>query len=283
MRERSTNPDITLTELREEGKLGKYERAAIDWGAKAMMHTDGFTARPVWMQAYTKKLNSGSTEQEAIDYADTIIRRTLGSGRVTDVASMQRGGPVFRLFTAFQGFFNTQFNQWMREYNIDRRLFTEGEYKDLALRVTSFVASKYLIACLANVALALEPPFEDDDNDGYNNYAKELLHYPMSLIGIYGAMANELMDRTLGVKSYGYRMSIIQSSAEKIFRTGSKLGKVAEGDFESALEGLTDIAGIGLGVPAQLNRLFWNAYDIFVNDMEPEWGDLTTRRPKRKR
>jgi len=283
MRERSTTPDITLAQVREEGKLNKFERSAMEWGAKAMMYTDGVTARPVWMQAYTKKINAGATEQEAIDFADTIIRRTLGSGRATDVASLQRGEPIYRLFTAFQGFFNTQFNQWAREYNIDRRLLAEGNTAEAVQRITAFVASKYLAACLFNLIFALQNPFADDDKDEYLNYTTELIHYPMSLIGIYGAVANEFIDQSLGMKSYGYRMSIIQSSLEKIYRAGGKTRKMIEGDFETGLEGITEIAGMAYGVPAQLNRLFWNAYDIFVNGMDPRLEDLTTRRPKRER
>ena len=283
MRERSTTPDITLAQLREEGKLNKFERSAMEWGAKAMMYTDGVTARPVWMQAYTKKINSGATEQEAIDFADTVIRRTLGSGRETDVASLQRGEPIYRLFTAFQGFFNTQFNQWAREYNIDRRLLAEGNTAEAVQRITAFVASKYLAACLFNLIFALENPFADDDKDGYLNYTTELVHYPMSLIGIYGAVANQVIDQSLGMKSYGYRMSIIQSSLEKIYRAGGKTRKMIDGDFETGLEGITDVVGMAAGVPAQLNRLFWNAYDIFANGMDPRLEDLASRRPKRER
>lgn len=283
MRERSTTPDITLAQLREEGKLNKLERSAMEWGAKAMMYTDGLTARPVWMQAYTKKINAGATEQEAIDFADTVIRRTLGSGRVTDVASLQRGEPIYRLFTAFQGFFNTQFNQWVREYNVDMRLLSEGNTAEAVQRITAFVASKYLAACMFNLLLSLENPFADDDDDEYKNYTTELIHYPMSLIGIYGAVTNEIIDSTLGMKSYGYRMSIIQSSVEKMFRTSGKIRKMVEGNFEEGLEGISDLAGMYYGVPAQMNRLFWNAYDIFVNGMDPRLEDLATRRPKRER
>ena len=282
MRSRSETPDITLAQLREEGKLNEYERTAMEWGARAMMYTDGLTARPVWMQAYTKKINSGATEQEAIDFADTIIRRTLGSGRVTDVASLQRGTPTFKLFTAFQGFFNTQFNQWMREYNIDKRLWKEGNTNEAINRITSFVASKYLAACLFNILLALENPFDDDD-DKLNNLEKEILHYPMSLVGIFGPIANFMVDKTLGLRAYSYRMSIIESSLDKVYRAGGKMGKMIDGDFAEGVEGLTDVVGIGLGVPAQMNRLVWHAYDIFVNDMDPEWRDLATRRPKRER
>ena len=65
-----------------------------------------------------QEIRAGAGEAEAVDFANTVIRRTLGSSRVTEVAPLLRGGPMLKLFTTFQGFFNTQYNQWAREYNI---------------------------------------------------------------------------------------------------------------------------------------------------------------------
>lgn len=62
------------------------------------------TAKPVFAEAYMKKINEGKTEQEALDFANAVIRRTLGSSRIHDVSSLQRGSGLFRLFTMFQGF-----------------------------------------------------------------------------------------------------------------------------------------------------------------------------------
>lgn len=92
-------------------------------------YTDMMTAKPVFAEAYMKKINEGKTEQEALDFANTVIRRTLGSSRIHDVSSMQRNSGLFRLFTMFQGFFNTQFNQWDREAHIAKRLWNSGEKK----------------------------------------------------------------------------------------------------------------------------------------------------------
>lgn len=284
MRERSVLPDITLRDLYAEGKMNKLERKTVEWGTKVLVYTDNFTAKPIWLQAYMKKINSGASEREAVDFADLIIRRTLGSSRITDVSSLQRGGKLFKLFTTFQGFFNTQFNQWVREANIDMRLWKEGHKGKAAMNMTAFIAAKYLVFCLVNLALAFEDPFEEDD-DEWLQISKELTHYPMSLMGPIGQAGNALLDQMLGMRSYGYRMSAIQSSIDSSLRMGSKLHKIIADDdpLSDLIEPATGLAGTVIGVPQQFNKWFFNAYDILFNDMDAEFGDFYRRRPKRER
>lgn len=284
MRERSVLPDITLRDLYAEGKMNKLERQTVKWGTKMLVYTDNLTAKPIWLQAYMKKINSGAGEREAVDFADLVIRRTLGSSRITDVSSLQRGGKLFKLFTTFQGFFNTQFNQWVREANIDMRLWNEGHKGKAALNMTAFVAAKYAVFCLVNLALAFEDPFEEDE-DEWLQISKELTHYPLSLMGPIGQAGNALLDQMLGMKSYGYRMSAIQSTIDSSLRMGKKLHKIIADDdpLSDLIEPATGLAGTVIGVPQQLNKWFFNAYDILFNDMDAEFGDVYRRRPKKER
>ena len=285
MKERSVLPDISLRDMKDESrKLNPVEQVTVEFGTKALVFTDNLSAIPVWIQAYQKKINVGVSEQEAVLFADTVIRRTLGSSRITDVAPIQRGSALMKLFTTFQGFFNTQFNQWQREFGIFGREWSAGRKAEASKRIVAFAAAKYFMFCLLNLAFALEPPFEEDD-DGWVKYSKELLQYPMSLLGPAGQVANALVSYMVGMRTYGYRMTAVQGSFDQMFRTGAKLGKVIQGkaEPEEAVEPLANLGGLIAGVPAQFNKLFFNAYDIVVNDMEPQWGDIYRRRPKRER
>lgn len=285
MKERSIVPDISMRDIKDEGrKLNPVERIAVEFGTNVLVATDNISAIPIWAQAYQKKINAGASEQEAVLFADTVIRRTLGSSRITDVAPIQRGSALMKLFTTFQGFFNTQFNQWQREFGIFGREWSAGRKAEASKRIVAFAAAKYFMFCLLNLALALEPPFEEDD-DGWVKYGKELLQYPMSLLGPVGQVANTLVSNMVGMRTYGYRMTAVQGAFEQLERTGAKLGKVIQGKAESeeAVEPLANLGGLIAGVPAQFNKLFFNAYDIVVNDMEPQWGDIYRRRPKRER
>lgn len=285
MKERSTVPDISMRDIKDEGrKLNPVEKITVEFGTNVLVATDNISAIPVWLQAYQKKINAGASEQDAVLFADTVIRRTLGSSRITDVAPIQRGSALMKLFTTFQGFFNTQFNQWQREFGIFGRELSAGRKAEASKRIVAFAAAKYFMFCLLNLAFALEPPFEEDD-DGWVKYSKELLQYPMSLLGPAGQVANALVSYMVGMRTYGYRMTAVQGSFDQMFRTGAKLGKVIQGkaEPEEAVEPLANLGGLIAGVPAQFNKLFFNAYDIVVNDMEPQWGDIYRRRPKKER
>lgn len=285
MKERSVLPDISLRDMKDESrKLNPVEQVTVEFGTKALVFTDNLSAIPVWIQAYQKKINVGVSEQEAVLFADTVIRRTLGSSRITDVAPIQRGSALMKLFTTFQGFFNTQFNQWQREAGIFGREWSAGRKVEASKRIVAFAAAKYFMFCLLNLAFALEPPFEEDD-DEWTKYGKELLQYPMSLLGPVGQVANTLVSNMVGMRTYGYRMTAVQGSIEQAERTVKKISSVQKGNAEpeELIEPLANLGGLIAGVPAQFNKLFFNAYDIVVNDMEPQWGDIYRRRPKKER
>lgn len=277
MKERSVLPDISLRDMKEMESLNPIEKKAVEFGTRLLVATDNLFAIPVWMQAYGKKIRAGAGEAEAVDFANTVIRRTLGSSRVTEVAPLLRGGPMLKLFTTFQGFFNTQYNQWAREYNIFLK------EKDI-MRLTSFVGAKFVMFAFINLMLSAEDPFEED-KDEYQKISKELLTYPMSLAGPVGQVGNAIWSRALGMQTYGYRMTAVQGTIEQMERAAGKVQKVYQGkaDYDELVEPTATFVGTALGVPAQLNKLFFNGYDILFNGMDPEVGDIFRRRPKKER
>ena len=285
MRERTENPDITLREIKDEDNLNPVEKKAMEWGSKAMAYTDNFTAMPVWAQAYMKKINDGAKEQEAVDFADIVIRRTLGSSRLTDVSSLQRGGNLAKLFMMFQGFFNTQYNQWERQYGLAKKKFKKGDYWGMAQNICAFACGKWFAVCLLNLLLAIENPFEDDD-DEYMKVTKELMHYPISLLGPVGTVGNAVLDNAMGFSGYGYRMTAAESAINNVIRVAGKVNKVVtedDAELTDLVEPAATVGGYIVGAPGVINKLFFNAWDILYNDMEPEWGDLLKRRPARER
>lgn len=287
MRERSQAPDITLRDIQKRSDLDPIEKKTLKYGALLLGYTDMMTAKPVFAEAYMKKINEGKTEQEALDFANTVIRRTLGSSRIHDVSSLQRSSGLFRLFTMFQGFFNTQFNQWDREAHIVKRLWNSGEKKEMVERLVAFVSAKFLGVCLLNVAIAelsLTAPFEKDE-DGYRKLTKELINYPLSMGGPVVQAANVGVQTLLGMRNYGYRLTAVQGLMDKGFTVIRRAGKVARGE-----EGLGELAeqaayvfGAWRGVPAGIVNILFNSLDIAADDMDFELQDIYKRRPKSER
>lgn len=311
MRERAKAPDFALRQVMEENVLIKTDKIAngkvkagankvkdsaewlegkfLEWGAKLLTTTDNLTAVPVWWQAYTKKIQAGASEQEAVDFADTVIRRTLGSTRIQDVASVQRGSGFYKLFNAFQGFFNTQFNQWYREYKIDKKLFSEKEYKEAFTRVVQFALSKWLIACLANTiigSLSFIKPFEKDEKKKWRDITQELITYPLVVAGgPTGQAAMAMIQPALGMQSYGYRLSIIENTLTKGTSLAYSIYSVGSGkkDASELAEPVLEIASIALGIPLQIVRSGGNFVDWLRNDMNFELEDIMNRRRKSER
>lgn len=287
MRERSRVPDITLRDIQNRSDLNPIEKRTLKYGAMLLGYTDMMTAKPVFAEAYMKKINEGKTEQEALDFANTVIRRTLGSSRIHDVSSMQRNSGLFRLFTMFQGFFNTQFNQWDREAHIVKRLWNSGEKKEMAERLIAFAGAKFLGVCLLNVAIAelsLTAPFEKD-KDGYRKLSKELINYPLSMGGPYGQFANIGIQCLLGMRNYGYRLTAAQGLIDKGFTVPRRLNDVVEGKTEPGelIEQAAYVGGAFLGVPSGIFNIIFNSIDIASDDMDFELQDIYKRRPKSER
>lgn len=281
LRERCELPDITVRDIVDEKKEFSWEKAFREIGIKAMAMTDNATAIPNWLTAYNNKINEGRTEQEAIDYADALVRRVLGSSRITDVSSMQRAR-AYKVFTMFQSFFNARYNEFLRMERIASKQWTQGQKQEAFANVASYVVYKWLGQTMLAMALALQNPFGIDDEDKWPELIKELKSYSFSMMGPVGQLGNALVGSVAGMHEYTYRMSAIESTVENVNRSIKRIHS-DKATTQDKVEGIMNTATMLVGVPSQLNRIFWNAVDILFNGMSPEIGDIMRRRPKSER
>lgn len=66
---------------------------------------------PVWLGQYEKALAGGHDEKTAIALADQAVINSQGSGQIKDLAQVQRGGQVARLFLVFYSYGSITYNQ----------------------------------------------------------------------------------------------------------------------------------------------------------------------------
>jgi hypothetical protein len=281
LRERCELPDITVRDIVDEKKEFAWEKFFREVGIKAMAMTDNATAIPNWLTAYNKKLNEGATEQAAIDYADALVRRVLGSSRITDVSSMQRAR-AYKVFTMFQSFFNARYNEFLRMERLASKQWTMGQKQEAFANVCSYVLYKWLGQTMLAMALALQNPLGIDDEDKWPEIIKELKSYSFSMLGPVGQLGNAFAGAIAGMHEYTYRMSAIESTIENVNRSIKRIHSDKASPQDKA-EGVINTATMLVGVPNQLNRIFWNAVDILFNNMSPEFGDIMRRRPKNER
>jgi hypothetical protein len=66
---------------------------------------------PTWLGAYEKAMSdTANDEARAIALADQGVLDSQGGGQIKDLAGIQRGGPLLKLWTAFYSYFNVTYN-----------------------------------------------------------------------------------------------------------------------------------------------------------------------------
>jgi hypothetical protein len=70
------------------------------------------TSTPIWLGAYRQALEGKMSEQEAVTYADAIIRQALVSHNLVDLPTMLRNRGVVGQMLMFHGAFNHFYNQF---------------------------------------------------------------------------------------------------------------------------------------------------------------------------
>lgn len=286
MKDKSENYDVTMRQLRQTTFFGQDSKMLKTANA-LVVATDDFFAIPMWWQCYKKFndqfLREGKKEAEAdklaIERADMLINRVLGSGRRYDAAEYARSRhALVRALNMFSSFMNNEFNRWCRELGYVAK---ERDYE----RFVYFVANRAMwITC----SMLLAGKWPEDLTP------KELLKWWFGgAIDNLGGMFFVLRDFTpvitskiTGSYNFGYRPSPLIGAIEDIvikptdtvmgYASGKKKG-------QDVLESGTKAASYIVPYPQQLNTLFFNAVDYVFNGSTPRASDLYRRRPKRER
>ncbi len=120
----------------------------------------------IWTSAYNGALAKGLGEQEAVHYADGVIRQTQGSTLPEDVSRIETGPAYARLFTQFIGYFNmmantnaTALKQIQQEVGLRKGAGRAFSVVMLGLLVPLWVAEA--------IAQAMKGGPDDPEGDGY--------------------------------------------------------------------------------------------------------------------
>jgi hypothetical protein len=121
---------------------------------------------PTWLGQYEKSMAGGKAEADAIAEADQAVLDSQGGGQVKDLAGVQRGGSMLRLWTTFYSFFNVTYNQTV-ERNRQARYNEPGSIGRLGVSYLLL----YIIPAVLGYTLRHGLP---DDDDELNAWPKEI-------------------------------------------------------------------------------------------------------------
>ncbi len=286
MKDKSENYDVTMRQLRQTTFFGQDSKMLKTANA-LVVATDDFFAIPMWWTCY-KKFNdqfiregkkADVADKLAIERADMLINRVLGSGRRYDAAEYTRSRhALVRALNMFSSFMNNEFNRWCREMG---HMAKEHDYE----RFVYFVANRMMwVTC----SMLLAGKWPDDLTP------KELLKWWFGgAIDNIGGMFFILRDFTpvvtskiTGSYNFGYRPSpLIGAIEDMIIKPADTMLGFAGGKKkgQDVLESGAKAASYAVPYPQQLNTWFFNAADYVFNGSTPRPRDLYRRRPKKER
>ena len=241
MRLRGETMQREINEIRNkvQGELaGPVKETYFYLIQKAQMIAD----MPTWLGQYEKAIAAGADEAGAIAQADQAVRDAQGGGQIMDLARVQRGGPLQKLFTNFYSYFSTT-------YNLTAERFNATSFKD-PLQVGRFMVDMlmlYTVPAVLGFAMKEALKGGGDDDDLLEKLLREQLNYMLgTMVGL-----RELSASINGF--YGYE----GPAGTRFFSEVAKLGKqVEQGEVDAPLlKRLNNAAGILFHYPAgQVNR-----------------------------
>ena len=107
-----------------------------------------------WTAAFDQAVTEGKTEKQAVTWADTVVRRSQGSGTAADISKAERAGAIGRLFTQFSTFWLSQLNTVLGREGLP----SQARAAAMAVGVAGVVAGA--------IAQALRGGWDDEDDDG---------------------------------------------------------------------------------------------------------------------
>lgn len=213
---------------------------------------DRGVALPSWIGAYEKSMHEQGDEDLAAEYADSVVRMSQSSGLQKDLANIQRGRGLVRLFTAFYSFFSTTWNMSLDEAK-QVGMKGVGYTPRAALNMLWLIV---LPSLLSQYVLGRGP---EDDEEWWEWAAKELAGYSAgTLVGV-----RDLVGALTSPFDYS------PSPVFDVIKQGVGSGKKAvKGDFDRGFWKGAVIAGGTLAhLPA---RQAWITGEAIKRDLDGE-------------
>ena len=274
MAERMRTRFRDLNEIRNqiEGQ-SVFREFAGKYGYFLMLRAQQVADVPTWWGGYEKAIAAGENEATAVALADRAVRESQGGGEEVDLASIERGGPMIKLFTVFYSFMNTRLNL---AYASAKTAQSKGELvADMMMLFTVPLILEEL------VRTALKPG--DDDREDLGDWAKWAVYAHIraaSDMFVGGREFSAAIDSAFGEGFGGYR----GPSGLRMVGDVDNLAKQFErGEFDMSFwRALLNTAGTIGGLPsAQLNRLLTGSAALYEGDTESPLAPLLGHRKGR--
>ena len=245
---------------------------------------------PTWMAAFDKAVADGRPDEQAIYYADSVVRRTQSSFDPESVARVETGSPLGRAVLVFYNYFNMQANllgdSWARNVKT-------GRYGQFVIDLALVMAVPAILSELIVQAFNGFDTGDDDDWDAYDaaklvispvvKNAVALVPYGGQLVNAGATQLSRIGDNEEGMmqlifapNTFNDKLVSIPAASliENTFKAIKQLGDAAwgeEADARTATRNTLDALTLTTGIPfAGLKRPLGYAAGVAAGDIEPE-------------
>jgi hypothetical protein len=233
-----------------------YTSGAYESFFYAVGMMDLATSIPTWLGAYHKAIDGKvkgvavADHARAVDYADKVVRTTQSAGRVMDLAAIQRGDELFKLFTMFYSQMSIQFNTFYNE-------FADFAKTKNAAKFAGFILVAWFGQQILEGLLRGRGP--DDDDDWWKWAVSNSISFPLETMVF-------VRDIVGGMKRYRYGATPALQAFENLSRIGKSATKMASGEKDeitrSDIRAIVDTVGYFAGLPT---RQLWQTAEYFTD------------------
>lgn len=210
-------------DVRESLRTLQGDHGAVAWVEQhahyGVAMLDMGSAMPTWVGAYRAALDEGVSNADAVYRADKAVRNAHGAQGVTDLAQIQRGGEIAKLFTMFYGFFNHIYNRQRDTLRVAGGIKGQVQAGNFAGARRDFgmvlARSFYYLFVPAMVeAIASEGTPNDQNNESWTGWAsRAILGEIPAGIPLVRDVAKYAMAELSG-KGASYEMSPVERAVE---------------------------------------------------------------------
>lgn len=218
---------------------------------------DNVMSPSIWQAAYNQHVEQGESHDDAVRFADGVIRQTQGSQLPEDVSRIETGPAFVRLFTQFVGYFNMQANLLGTEF---ANLARDYGLRKGAGRGFFVLTAGFLVPAIVSEAVvqAFRGGPGDDDDDGYlddwlSALSLGVLRNATAMVPVVGQLV-QVGFNSMNNKPYDDRLatspaiSMLEQAAHTLRSVPAALS--GDGSVQKAVRDIGTLIGITVGLPA---------------------------------
>jgi len=220
----------------KRGKIARATKEAQQFAMFGITLGDFLGSYPSWLAAYSVAEQQGKTGQDAVDFADRIVRLTQPASGSKDLSKLQRGSEMEKAVSMFISFFNVFYNRVYR--HVQGRMQGQLSALDMA---KSYL---WLIAMPPVLMQVFKYRGDLDEEFWTSQWWKDQLTFASGMLPIVRDVINAM------VTGFDYQLTPMSEAGSTAKRFVNELTS-DDPELGDALAYGTELAGYALGLPTR--------------------------------